>query len=170
MRGQSTRLGREDLGWARAGSDSGGLERSVLVFVLQRPCALADGVPASSVSWLSQQPLRQAWGKRSLEKLMGGPLLPFSRFAFSSAANYSGWMILIQIEAPSSSPLPPAGIEQVVEGAEGPSNAACAGHSSPGVFIPHLGPEPSRTGGSERMGADGELTLPALAPEGCLGL
>lgn len=81
---------------------------------------------------------------------MGAPLLPFCGFAFSSVANYLGWMILIQMEAPSSSRLPPAGREQVVERAEGPPRHRLRGHSSLGVFIPHLGPEPSETVGTLR--------------------
>lgn len=50
----------------------------------------------------------------------GGISAPLHGFAFSSAADYLGWMILIQMEAPSSTCLPPAGMEQVVERAEGP--------------------------------------------------
>lgn len=68
---------------------------------------------------------------------MGGPLIPFGEFAFYLAANYSGWTILSQREAPSPSPLPLAGTDLVVEGAEGSS--AAWGHSSLGVFMPAWG-------------------------------
>lgn len=91
-----------------------------------------------------------------MEKLVGRPLLPFGRFAFSSAANYLGWMIQIQMEAPSSSLLPPAGIEQVVERAEGPSIPAFGAIHHWGCLYPTWGQNPVeqvlRWEGGELMG------------------
>lgn len=82
---------------------------------------------------------------------MRGPLLPFGWFVFSLAVNYLGWMILTQMEAPSSSPLPPAGTEQVVEGAEG-SSLRLAGPFITGHVYTPPGTELGRTGDALRGG------------------
>lgn len=51
-------------------------------------------------------------------------------------------MILVQREAPSSSSLLPAGIEQVVERAEGPSITACGAIHHWGCLYPTWGQNP----------------------------
>lgn len=97
------------------------------------------------VSWpprfpLSQHPPRHAWGRQFGEA--GGDLCSPSG-GFSFAANYLGWMVLTQMEAPSSSPLlyPPhlpslqLGLNRWRREQRAP--ACCLqDHSSRGVFIP----------------------------------
>lgn len=61
------------MGWSLAGSDSGHLERNVLVFVLQSPYALAEAswalrflaLPAASEASLGQEEFREADGGTS---------------------------------------------------------------------------------------------------------
>lgn len=80
-------------------------------------------------------------------------------------------MIQIQMEAPSSSLLPPAGIEQVVERAEGPSIPAFGAIHHWGCLYPTWGQNPvEQVLRWEGGGADVELPLRALAPEGGLAL
>lgn len=105
------------------------------------------------------------WGRQSLEKLLGlgvgRPLLPFGRCTFSLAANYSGWMMLMEM-GPPPAPLPPAGTEQVVESAEGSGTMTwlLRGHLSLGVFKPRLGPQPEQSRWhAERKGTGTGLTL-----------
>lgn len=90
-------------------------------------------------------------GRRSFEKLVGELPLPISGFVFSLAINYLGWVLLTQMEAPSSSRLPLAGTEQVVEGAGGSSLQHMGPFISGCVYTPP-GTELGRTGDALRGG------------------